>query len=203
MDLLEGLAQTVRHVDHHGLPVPDDIQLPANATPSTPLVRRKAAGTEDLERLDVANCGLHRSVDVEVLEVALELRVAILQIKESLQGHQITTGTSSLDESKREAVLEKEAGERGDFRDRRLADLRDGLLELVGLDALVLLDLPPGGVHLASLSPGPAAAKVGFEERVEIRNEQERGLAAGEEGERDKITLAREDEGAGKWRRRR
>jgi hypothetical protein len=35
MDLLEGLAQTVGHMDDHGLPVPNDIQLAANTTPPT------------------------------------------------------------------------------------------------------------------------------------------------------------------------
>jgi hypothetical protein len=60
------------------------------------------------------NVHLDSIVDVEVLEVALELLVAVLQVKESLS---------------------------------------DGVLELGRLEALLLLDLLPRGVHLAFPSP--------------------------------------------------
>jgi hypothetical protein len=56
VDLLEGLAQTVRHVDHHGLPVPDDIQLPANGTPNTPLARQSGRHGRSRE----TGCGRRR-----------------------------------------------------------------------------------------------------------------------------------------------
>ena len=58
--------------------------------------------------------------------------------------------------------------------ERKGEDLRDGVLELGGVDALGLLDLPPGGVHLRR------------------RRRTGSGGAGGEEGEQ-----------AGKWRRQR
>jgi hypothetical protein len=105
VDLPEGLAQAVGHVDHHGLPVPNDIQLAANTTPPrhyAPPTAKQEAGAEDLERPDVAGGGgLHGGVDVEVLEVALELLVAILQIEESLQDIKRVTTPSPVRTGKR------------------------------------------------------------------------------------------------------
>jgi hypothetical protein len=80
VDLPEGLAQAVRHVDDHGLPVPDHIHLAAKIKYHYALehsqIQRRGKETRSGD--------LHRGVDVEVLELGLEVRGAILQIEEGL-----------------------------------------------------------------------------------------------------------------------
>jgi hypothetical protein len=66
VDFLEGLAQVVGDVDTHSLPVTGNINLTAKPQSPPP----------------PPHCIVH----VEVPQVALELCVAVLQIKEALRG---------------------------------------------------------------------------------------------------------------------
>jgi len=153
VDLPEGLAQAVWDVDHNSLPVPGNVHLAAKPQQaSSPKVHPYKTGN-DISTSDIVHEEtrlLHSIVDVEVLEVALELLVAILQVKEGLRGSnkRIRPPRCPRDK-KREGAATK--GRTEVSRDWRPAHLSDGVLELGGLEALLLLDLLPRGVHLASL----------------------------------------------------
>jgi hypothetical protein len=151
VDLLEGLAQPVGHVDHHRLPAPCNVHLAATTAlqhqqqPHRPPLRwklTKGKATWPLTRQSWCKDPWGRS-----------------WAPGSHSPGQRTPAKHAANSIR--AKPGKISGQRLWRRRRRCEEsarvyLRHGVLELRGLQALVLLDLLPRGVHPASLAwPSP------------------------------------------------
>jgi hypothetical protein len=165
MDLPEGLAQAVWDVDDNSLPAPGNIHLAAKSqqtySPNVTTMHHMLLSQQAIEyrkkRYAYIALLMYRS-----LRSLLSSWFPFSRSKKACRYNKpkthhnpdslATTNKQSSSSRKINAVKGEEVGWRS-------AHLGNGVLELGGLKALLLLDLLPRGVHLAFPSPPDPAAK--------------------------------------------